>query len=181
MPNPSLEQQRLEFQRSPLLAMPIAGTIAWTVVGIGGALLPVPAAAWVLFIATGSTFGLGVLIGKLTGENLLGGVANSFDRLFLPTIARASLAWAIAIPFFLVEPTSLPLSVGILSGMMWLPVSWIIDHWVGTFHAVVRTLGIVAAYFLWPESRFVTIPAVIVAVYLVSIIALVKRSRAVRR
>lgn len=65
--------------------------------------------------------------------------------------------------------------------MMWLPLSWIIEHWVGAFHAVVRTLGIVAAHFLWPESRFVAIPAVIVAVYLVSIIVLAKRDRAAKR
>lgn len=84
MPSPSLEQERLQFQQSPLLAMPIAGTIAWTVAGIAGAFLPVTSAAWVLFIATGSTFGLAVLIGKLTGENLLSGAANSFDRLFSP-------------------------------------------------------------------------------------------------
>jgi hypothetical protein len=34
----SLEQQRLEFSQSRFLAMPIAGTIAWTVIGIAGAI-----------------------------------------------------------------------------------------------------------------------------------------------
>lgn len=45
---------------------------------------------------------------------------------------------------FLVEPTSLPMSVGILSGLMWIPFSGLIEHWVGFFHAFARTGGI------WP-------------------------------
>jgi len=66
----TLDEQRLEFARGRYLAMPIAGAIAWTIVGIGGALLPVGLASWVLFIATGSTFGLGVLVAKAIGEDL---------------------------------------------------------------------------------------------------------------
>jgi hypothetical protein len=46
---------------------------------------------------------------------------NFFHRLFLHTVFMAFLVYAIAIPFFLTEPTSLPLSVGI-------------QHWVGIFH-----------------------------------------------
>jgi hypothetical protein len=89
----------------------------------------------------------------------------------------ANLVWAIAIPFWLIEPSSLPLSVGVLAGLMWVPLSWMIQHWVGLFHAIARTILIVAAWVLFPERRFTLIPAVIVVVYLVSIVALVNRRR----
>ena len=79
----------------------------------------------------------------------------------------------------MIEPTSLPLSLGILSGLMWVPFSWMIEHPVGIWHGVVRTAGIVAAWYLFPDERFVAVPGVIVAVYLVSIYVLASRPRAV--
>ena len=88
---------------------------------------------------------------------------------------------AIAIPFFRVDYTSLPLTVGILAGLMWVPLSWIIQHWVGIFHAVARTVLVTAAWYLAPHHRFVVIPAVIVGVYGVTIVILEQRWRAVSR
>lgn len=175
----SLDEQLAEFARNRFLAMPIAGTIAWTVTGIAGAFLPVNLAAWVLFIMTGSTFGIGLLVAQLIGEDLLGKTrpANVFDSLFMHTLVMAWLVFAIAIPFFMIEPTSLPLTVGILAGLMWVPFSWMIQHWIGLFHGIARTVLIVAAWYLFPEHRFVVIPAIIVATYLVTIVVLMKRPR----
>ena len=171
VPCRSLDEQRAEFARGRFLAMPIAGTIVWSVIGIAGALLPIGLAAWVLFIATGSTFGLGLLIARLTGEDLLGKTMqkNAFDDLFFLTVVMAWLVFAIAVPFFMIEPTSLPLTVGILAGLMWVPFSWMIQHWIGLFHGIARTVLIVAAWYLFPARRFVVIPAIIVAIYLVTI------------
>lgn len=175
----SLEVQRAEFVRSPFLAMPIAGTIAWAAIGVCGAFLPVGLAAWALFIGTGSIFGLGLLVARFTGEELMGRkeVRNVFDDLFFSTVVMSWLVFAIAIPFFMIEPTSLPLSVGILAGLMWIPFSWIIRHAVGWFHASTRTLLVLATWYLFPAHRFVVVPAVIVAVYLVTIVVLVRRWR----
>jgi hypothetical protein len=173
----TLDEQMAEFGRGRFLSMPIAGTIAWTIVGVAGAFLPVPLASWVLFICTGMIFLLGLLVSRVVGEDLLGKSRedNEIDKLFLLTVVMASLVWAIAIPFFLVEPTSLPLSVGILSGLMWVPFSWMIRHWIGLFHGIARTILILAAWCLFPHHRFVAIPAVIVAVYLFSIVVLIRR------
>lgn len=79
--------------------------------------------------------------------------------------------------FFLVEPTSLPLSVGILTGLMWIPLSPMIGHWIGLAHGLGRTALVTAAWYAFPGSRFVAVPAVIVAVYLFSIGALAARER----
>jgi hypothetical protein len=172
-----LDVQRAKFCQRRFLAMPIAGTICWALVGIAGAFVSTEVAALVLFIATGSIFYLAMLVARFTGEKLFHKDKNTFDRLFMSGVVMALLVYAIAIPFFLQDPTSLPLTVGILTGLMWLPFSWIVQHWVGAFHSISRTLLIVAAWYLFPELRFVVIPAVIVVIYAVSIYALEQRWR----
>lgn len=77
-------------------------------------------------------------------------------------VAMALHVRAIAIPFFRLDYASLP--VGILAGLMWVPFSWIIQHWVGIFRTVARTVLVAAAWYLAPHRRFVVIPAVIVGV-----------------
>ena len=182
MPSPrlrTLDEQRLEFASHRFLAMPIAGTIAWAIIGVAGVFLPVELAAWALFIGTGMIFGLGLLVARLIGEDLLGKTRddNEFDRLFMMTLVMAWLVFAIAIPFFMIEHTSLPLSVGILSGLMWVPFSWMIQHWIGLFHGIARTVLITAAWYVFPQRRFVAIPAVIVVIYLITIYVLATRPR----
>src|SRR5262245_15675226 len=173
----TLDDQRLAFARKRFLAMPIAGTIAWTLIGIAGAILPVDQAAWALFIGTGMIFGLGTVVARLTGEDLLGKKKESpeIDSLFMHVLGMAWLVFAIAIPFFRIEPTSLPLTVGILSGLMWVPFAWMIQHWVGLFHGIARTILVLIAWYAFPERRFIVIPAVIVAIYLVTIFVLATR------
>lgn len=129
----SLDEQRSEFARGRFLAMPLAGLIAWTIIGIAGALLPPFPAVLVLFGGAGSIVYLGMFLSRFTGEHFLdrSKPKNSFDQLFFYTIAMSLLVFAIAIPFFQADYTSLPLSVGILTGLMWVPFSWIIEHWVG--------------------------------------------------
>lgn len=174
----TLEEQRVEFSRSRFLAMPLAGTIAWTVIGIAGAFVPVGLAAWILFIATGMIFALGLFLARFLGEDLIGKSRNNeFDQLFFQSILMAWLVFTIAIPFFMIEPTSLPLSVGILAGLMWLPFSWIIRHWVGQFHAFARTFLVTIAWYVFPDQRFVIIPAIIVVIYLITIYVLITRKR----
>jgi len=178
----TLEEQRREFAHRRGLAMPLAGVVAWSIVGVAGVFLPPGPEVWVLFGATGSILFLGLLFSRFTGENFVDKQRpkNVFDGLFLRTVAMAVLVYAIAIPFFQADYTSLPLTVGILSGLMWLPFSWIIGHWVGTFHALARTGLVTAAWYLFPTLRFVVVPAVIVMTYVVTIVVLEARWRRMR-
>ena len=179
----TLDEQRLEFAQRRGLAMPLAGAVAWTVVGLGGVFLPPILEVWLLFGATGFIAGLGIFFSRFTGENFLDKQRpkNVFDGLFMRAVGEALLVYAIAIPFFRVDYTSLPLSVGILSGLMWLPFSWIIGHWIGTFHTLARTALVTASWYLFPDSRFIAVPAVIVAVYAVTIVVLEARWRRIHR
>lgn len=162
--------------------MPLAGMIAWSVVGLAGLFLRPGPECLVLFVATGSILYLGLYLSRFTGENLTDRTKpkNAFDALFLRTVAEAVLVYAIAIPFFQRDYTSLPLSVGVLAGLMWLPLSWIIEHWVGTFHTLARTAGVTAVWYLFPGARFVATPVVIVVVYAITIVVLERRWRVLR-
>ena len=163
--------------------MPLAGTIAWVIAGVAGACLAPLYAVWVLFIATGSIAYLGILISRLTGENFLdkSRPKNAFDSLLMLAVLMSLLVYAIAIPFFLRDYTSLPLSVGILTGLMWAPMTWIIRHWIGVAHAVGRTVLVLAAWYVLPQHRFVVIPALIVAIYALTMLVLESRWRALQR
>lgn len=178
--NRTLEEQRIEFTNRKFLATPIAGLIAWLAVGISGIFLPVKITVWVLFIATGGIVYLALFISKFTGEDFLDKKKpkNVFDGLFMFTVAQAVLVYAIAIPYFMTDYTSLPLTVGILTGTMWMPFSWIIKHWVGVFHAVARTAVVLVLWYTLPELRFVAIPFAIVIIYVITMLILSRKPKA---
>ena len=181
-PHPTLDEERAAFRARRFLAMPLAGTIAWSLAALAGLLLRPGLAVWALFILTGSIVYLGLFLSRFTGEDFLAKnrPKNSFDQLFFLGTFQALLVFSIAIPFFLVDYTSLPMTVGILSGLMWAPLSWIIQHWIGIFHAVFRTGAVLATWYLLPEHRFVAIPLVIVATYLFTMVVLERRWRYVQ-
>ncbi len=176
----TLEEQRIEFSNQKFLATPLAGLIVWTIIGIVGIFFSDFVAVWSIFIGTGSIVYLGLFLSKFTGENFLdkSKPKNEFDTLFLFTAAQAIIVYSIAIPFFLVDYSSLPMAVGILTGLMWLPFSWIIKHWVGIFHTMSRTILVLTLWYLLPEYRFIAIPFGIVLIYIITIIILNNRKKA---
>jgi hypothetical protein len=179
-PNATLEQLRTEFERAGkrTLAFPIAGAIAWTATGVFGAFLPVDRASIALFICMSAIFPLSLALARVLGEDVLGGGGkgrNPLDGLMGRSLIMVNLVWGIAIPFWFVYPSSLPLGVGVLSGLHWIVFGWIVGHWVGMFHAVTRTILVVAVWFVFREHRFVAVPAVVVGVYVVTIYVLATR------
>src|SRR5690606_16906918 len=175
----TLEQQRIEFSNQRFLATPLAGLIVWSIIGIAGIFFSDFIAVWTIFLGTGSIVYFALFLSRFTGENFLskGKPKNTFNTLFFYTVSQAILVYSIAIPFFIVDYTSLPLTVGILTGLMWLPLSWIIDHWIGIFHSVLRTISILSLWYLFPTNRFVFIPLAIVIIYLITIIILNNRNK----
>ena len=172
MASPSLEAQRIAFSNKKFIATPLSGLIVWTIIGFSGLFFSDFITVWTLFIGTGSIVYLGLFLSKFTGENFLdkSKPKNEFDTLFLYGAAQAVLVYAIAIPFFLVDHTSLPMTVGILTGLMWLPFSWIIKHWVGIFHTSLRTVVVLLLWYIFPNQRFVAIPFAIVLIYILTFI-----------
>jgi hypothetical protein len=48
---------------------------------------------------------------------------------------------------------------------------------VGIFHAITRTLTVVALWYLLPEHRFIAIPFSIVLIYIVTLVILKNRKK----
>lgn len=178
----SLEEQREDFKNNRFIAMPLAGTIVWALLGISAPFVSELTITWMLYIGTGAIFYLGAGLSYLTGERLFAkSVAkNSFDWLFFVGMAMSLMVFAIALPVAAIDHTTVPLSIGILAGLMWMPLSWAIEHWVGYFHTIARTFGIVVAWYLFPDARVEAISAVIVAVYIVSLITLERRFQTIK-
>ncbi|GFD84712.1 DUF7010 family protein [Alteromonas marina] len=174
---PTLEQQRESFKQNRFIAMPLAGTIVWATLGASAPFVSELTITWMLYIGTGAIFYLGAGLSYLTGERFFAkkATSNSFDRLFFVGMLMSLLVFAIALPVAAIDHTTVSLSIGILAGLMWMPLSWAIEHWVGYFHTIARTFGIVGAWYLFPDARVEAISAVIVSVYIVSLIALERR------
>jgi hypothetical protein len=64
---------------------------------------------------------------------------------------------------------------------MWVPLSWILQHWIGLFHGIARTLLVVATWYSFPHVRFVAVPAAIVGIYAITIVVLEWRWRGINR
>ncbi|WP_370243184.1 DUF7010 family protein [Alteromonas abrolhosensis] len=178
----SLEQQREDFKKNRFIAMPLAGTLVWALLGMSAPFVSELTITWMLYIGTGAIFYLGAGLSYLTGERFFAKKAakNSFDRLFFVGMIMSLLVFAIALPVAAIDHTTVPLSIGILAGLMWMPLSWAIEHWIGYFHTLTRTFGIVAVWYLFPEARVEAISAVIVAVYIVSLITLEHRFQTIK-
>ena len=181
MADKSLAQYREEFKQKKLITMPIAGTIVWAILGIMAIFVPAKQMVLPFYIGTGTIFYLALFLSRFTGEKLIAkkGKMNPFDALFLHTMVMSLLCFAMAIPFSLQDYSSIPLTLGILTGIMWLPLSWIIEHKIGVFHAFLRTFSITIAWFAFPEHRFIVIPLIIVLIYLISLYVLHYRWKAV--
>ena len=64
---------------------------------------------------------------------------------------------------------------------MWLPISWIIQHWIGLVHGIVRTAAVLLVWYMFPDQRFLAVSAVIVLLYIFAIAVLEKRWRDLAR
>lgn len=171
----TLEQQRAAFTSRRFLATPLSGLICWAAIGIGSIFLNEFQSVMLVFIATGSIVYLAMMLSKLTGEVFFRKEKNPFDKLFFGGLLMALLVYAIAIPFFLQDYRSVTLTVGILTGLMWIPFSWIVQHWIGYFHTLSRTALILIAWYVFPEHHFQVIPAIIVVIYIITILVMEKR------
>ena len=98
----TLDEQRCEFAQRRGLAIPLAGAVAWTIVGVAGVFLPPGLEVWVLFGAVGSIAGLGIFFSRFTGENFLDKQRpkNVFDGLFFHTVGEALLVYESLFPSF---------------------------------------------------------------------------------
>lgn len=84
-------------------------------------------------------------------------------------VMMVNLLWALHIPLLLQAPQFIPLSLGIALGLHWMVYSWIIAHPLGYRHAMLRTLGLLAVWFIFPFHPVTAPAAVVVLAYAITL------------
>jgi hypothetical protein len=144
--------------------MPIAGAIVWFTVAIVSTQLNEQMGILFLLFGSGAIFPIALLIARLRNEALVS-AANPLAKLIGRSILMVNLLWAVHIPLFLYAPQFIPLSLGIGLGLHWIVYSWIVQHSIGTTHAVLRTLLVLGCWMIFPEHRLLTVGLAIVFAY----------------
>jgi len=171
-----LDSYRKDFEQSAnrSVSLPIAGAIVWLAVGLASTQLSARMGVLVLMIGSGVIFPLGLLIANLRHEALVSSV-NPLAKLMGLCVLMVNLLWALHIPLFLYATEFVPLSLGIGLGLHWVVYSWIVRHPVGIQHAILRSLLVVAAWMVFPETRILAVSVVIALAYAISISQMLTR------
>lgn len=156
------------------MSLPIAGCIAWTAIALIGVLLPFEQSVFIMLFSTGMIFPLSLLIAKVRKEIIFNN-RNPFARLMGASTGMVNLLWAIHIPLILKAPEFVPLTLGISLGLHWIIYSWIVQHSLGIYHSILRTMLVLAAWMFFPDNRITAIGLSITAVYILSIFQMSKR------
>lgn len=165
----TLDEYRREFERQAnrSISMPLAGMIVWFAMAIFSVAFTEANLSLILLFAMGSIFPIALVIAKFRGEELLA-ADNPLAKLMGLCVLMVNLLWALHIPLYIFVPEFIPLSLGVGLGLHWVIYSWIIQHPVGIYHAVLRALSLLAVWFIFPDYRFLAICIAVVLMYLVS-------------
>ncbi|WP_438864777.1 DUF7010 family protein [Neptunicella sp.] len=175
----TLDFQRREYTRRRFFSLPLASAIVWFFIGLLSAVASNEVASVILVIGIACIPLLNKMVTSLTGENLIrdSRPTNCFDQLYLCSFAMSLVGLCISLPFFLIDKTSLPLTVGILTGLPWLTHAWITRFWIGIFHTLTRSILVLVGWYIFPDYRFTLVPMIIVSVYVATIYVLELRWR----
>ena len=165
----TLENYRRDFEAATnrSVSMPLAGIIVWLCVGLVSLQFPFSTSIFILLFATGAIFPVALLIAKIRGEALTSSV-NPLSKLMGFCVLMVNLLWAIHLPLVFRAPEFVPLSLGVGLGLHWIVYSWIINHPLGIVHALLRTLLVLLAWYVFPEHSIFAISIAVVVAYLLS-------------
>lgn len=173
-----LAELRAEFDdhAGRSLALPIAGAIVWSAIGIAALIMPPATATLLLMFGTGAIFPLGLAMAHQLGERLIDN-PSPLAALMGRCVLMVNLLWVVHLTVFALVPAYLPLTIGIGLGLHWIVFGWIIDHPLGLIHAITRTALVTAAWWLIPAHRISAVAAAVVATYGYALYALATRPR----
>lgn len=172
----TLDEYRRDFEVSAnrAVSMPLAGALVWLVIAVISTKLDERTGVLVLLFGSGAMLPIGLIIARFRGEVIMSS-ENPLAKLMGLCVLMVNLLWAVHIPLFLYDPALVPLSLGISLGLHWIIFSWIVQHPLGIVHAVLRTILVLVAWFIFPDQRLFAIGLLIVFVYTISIWQLLTR------
>lgn len=168
---------RADFDRQNgrSLSLPAAGLLVWTVVGGLALFLDEWPAILVLVVSTGLIFPVALALSSILGERILSNT-NPLATLMGLCVLMVNLLWAVHLTMLFGDPEYLPLTLGIGLGLHWIVFSWIVQHPVGIVHAILRTVLVTSAWWLFPDHRVSAVAAGVVTAYAYSVCVLATRT-----
>lgn len=164
-----------DHQNGRSLSLPTAGALVWTVVGVLALFLDEWSATLVLVVSTGLIFPVALALSRVLRERVLSNT-NPLATLMGLCVLMVNLLWAVHLTVLFRDPEYLPLTLGIGLGLHWIVFSWIVQHPVGTVHAILRTVLVTSAWWLLPDHRVSAVAAGVVAAYAYSMYVLATRT-----
>ncbi|GAB4004792.1 hypothetical protein EXU85_35150 [Spirosoma sp. KCTC 42546] len=161
------------------LSLPVAGAIYWFTLGIAGFCLK--PAQWVLtaFFTSGLLFPLGLVLQKPFKSNLI--VKTPLASLIPFALFAMMLSWGITIPASGVNKSLVPLCLAIGMSLHWPIIGWLYNSTICQLHALIRALGVVTCWYLFPDDRFTILPLLVSAIYVLTVLGLTWEVTKVRK
>ena len=149
------------------IALPAAGCIYWLALSIAGIYLTPK--MWFLASAfsSGLIFPLGLLLAKPLKSNVM--ISTPLTSLTGPALISMLMFWPLAIAGSSTNVSFFPLALAVGMGMHWPVIGWMYGKKVYLFHGVARALGATMLWYVFPDQRFVLIPAFVSIIYLITI------------
>src|SRR5690625_4102651 len=102
-----------DTQAGKSLALPLAGATVWAAAGIVSLFVSPRNATFVLILATGVIFPLGLLFARVLRENLLNNT-NPLAKLMALCVLMVNLLWAVHLTLLYTAPNLIPLTLEIV-------------------------------------------------------------------
>lgn len=170
----TFDEMRADFiiRRKGSLALPITGVIAYSAAALLSLVVDSRYHNLVLTLCFWSILPIGLLIGRLRGEDMSTPPENPLLRLSAMARIMALATWAIHVPVWIYAPALFPISVGIGFALHWVVFSWTVGHPVGLIHLGMRILFVLSAWHSYPPNRMGAISLGIVLAYAISVFQL---------
>lgn len=169
--------QQLQLQKRDFLikanggiALPAAGTIYWLALGVAGLYLKPQTWFLVGAFSSGLIFPLGILLSKPLKSNIF--VSTPLSDLIAPALISMLMFWPLAIAGSSANISFFPLALAVGMGMHWPVIGWMYGKRVFLYHGIARAVGCTMLWYIFPDQRFVIIPAFVSVVYLASIVGI---------
>ncbi|WP_157634637.1 DUF7010 family protein [Spirosoma panaciterrae] len=170
--NQDLLNQKRQFfvSANAGISLPVAGAIYWAALAVAGFYLKPNQWTFVAYCTSGLLFPLGLALQKPFKANLM--VKNPLSGLIPYALFSMMLSWGITIPASSIDKSLVPLCLAIGMGIHWPIIGWVYSSKVCQLHALLRTILVVACWYLLPDDRFTILPLVVSALYVLTVIGL---------
>jgi len=170
----TFDEMRADFiiRRKGSLALPITGVIAYSTAALLSLVVDSRYHNVVLTLCFWSILPIGLVIGRIRGEDMSTPPENPLLRLSAMARIMALATWAIHIPVWIYAPALFPITVGIGFALHWVVFSWTVGHPVGLIHLGMRILFVLSAWHLYPPNRMGAVSLGIALAYAISVFQL---------